>query len=584
MPCRKAMPPTAFVVPTQVSAGRLLTEVSFEDANGVPPCAILVPVARAQHTWCLADALGQPITQPVPNDLTARAEMLPPPGADFPPTVVIELPWPVGLAPYALLLLFFDQIEGVGDGDFGLHIAEAFGPARPRLVRSGRPIGDPCTDPDVAFAQVVRALLRLPLATLGNGMLPRPAVGAGIPLAATPVAPPMAAAGFCLASCQYPAGMLDGAGRAQHWELGDTDLGPAGQSLWRLSERLSNEPDLAFTLLAGDQVYVDATAGLFDAANRLDPFSFAYARMAEHPGMRRLTTRNRPVLPLMDDHEVSDNWEPAPAVSAVTNTRATSAPARHASLIDEAKVWYLTRQRRMWPVPRPASLAASPLFDLRRLGGFDFFLADTRTERSGRNIGNWRVASIMGLAQADALQAWISARKADSPPAFVVSGAMVFPRPLGLADQPAMALHLDAWAGHPASLHALLAAVFHARAGRIVFLSGDEHIPSVATVRLSCPAVSKAVVTVYSVHSSALYAPYPFANAVKADFAGSETFCFQHPAIGPARQFHGEVSTWFPDTGDGFAALYPTLLNDGRWQLRVAFEGQRGQAEKTLPL
>ncbi len=581
MPCRKALPPTSFAVPTQVSAGRLRCVVAFEDANGAPPCAILVPVALAGQRWCLADPQGQPIPQPNAAHLVARAEPLPAPGQDFPPTVEIDLPWPQSAAPFAMLLLFFDQIEGIGDGDFGLRRVEQFNPGRARLASADVPVGDPCTDPGVAFAQVRRALQRLPLAALGHGTVPSP-------VAATPALPSLArataaaaaapdwAAGFCLASCQYPAGMLDGAGRNQPWDLDASDLGPAGQSLWRLAQRLRSQPELAFTLLAGDQVYVDASAGLFDAAKLLDRFSFAYARMAEHPGMNRLNTANRPVLPLMDDHEAVDNWEPMPATAP--------GQAANAALLAEGKARYLSRQRRMWPAPSsppPLPLPGAALFEQRRLGGFDFFLADTRSDRGLRDIGNWRDAQIIGPAQRGALQAWIGGRRADSPPAFVVSGAMVLPRRLGLADQPSLALQLDEWFGYPASLHALLAWVYDA-AAPVVFLSGDEHIPCVATVRLSCPSEPQKVVTLHSVHSSALYAPYPFANALADDFAGSESFDFSDPDSG--RQFNCQLSSWFPDCGDGFAALFPQRQGDGAWDLQVEFDGQNGRRPRTFRL
>ena len=73
---------------------------------------------------------------------------------------------------------------------------------------------------------------------------------------------------FALASCQYPADMTDGA-PGDHGGLG----GPANASLLRLSKKLTpNIPGESPSLLvmAGDQIYVDATAGLFDARTQSD--------------------------------------------------------------------------------------------------------------------------------------------------------------------------------------------------------------------------------------------------------------------------------------------------------------------------
>ena len=89
------------------------------------------------------------------------------------------------------------------------------------------------------------------------------------------------------------------------------------------------------------------------------------------------------------------------------------------------------------------------------------------------------------------------------------------------------ALRSDAWDGYPASLHRLLAGVYERGTNDVVFLSGNEHLSNVARIQIS-KLDDPGVVLAHSVHSSALYAPYPFANAIEEDFAGTEEFEFSN--------------------------------------------------------
>lgn len=103
---------------------------------------------------------------------------------------------------------------------------------------------------------------------------------------------------FALSSCQYPAGILD--------------QEPAFQSYKRLNKLLiEKDKKPSVFLLVGDQVYVDATAGLFDPTtiNGLyhQPYQKLYQNKYVHEVMRKLPTVN-----MLDDHEIDNNWEPIP--------------------------------------------------------------------------------------------------------------------------------------------------------------------------------------------------------------------------------------------------------------------------------
>ncbi|HEY2977251.1 MAG TPA: GMC oxidoreductase, partial [Burkholderiaceae bacterium] len=149
---------------------------------------------------------------------------------------------------------------------------------------------------------------------------------------------------FALASCQYPAGLFDAV--------------PAQGSYQRLVARLDDasaamRPQLL--LLAGDQVYVDETAGLF-AMPGAAGVERAYEVNHRLEGYRRVT-RSLPTYPLLDDHEVSDDWEPPPPVPGALDA-------------------YVQRQHKLVdPTTQP------PFHGMLAPAGLPVFALDTRTTR-----------------------------------------------------------------------------------------------------------------------------------------------------------------------------------------------------------
>lgn len=414
---------------------------------------------------------------------------------------------------------------------------------------------------------------------------------------------------FALASCQYPAGLVDGT--PQDWVAGGSRLpGPADASMLRLARRLDdpagpNRPSLL--VLAGDQIYADATAGLFDpragstprtlgttireAEDWLRiPYQAWYGSVGPQSVLGRLPSRM-----MLDDHEIDDNWEPLPTDAA------PAATTHNQALRDAGRQAYQRYQRNLVG----AELLPVLWHDYRHRD-IRFFLADTRTERGARTAAmEAQVPRIMGCLQTARLKSWL----ADEPerPAFFVSPSMLLPRrrssidgprhrpPAGPPRAPRLrgALHSDAWDGYPGSLHALLARLWRLGRSNLVFLSGDEHVSSVikATVTRVVNGQHVRPVTLNSVHSSALYAPYPFANSVPEDFAITDDWDFADPddTAGPNEspaRYHCHVEpccAWAP--GDGFAllTLAPPAVAGGAsgqsvgdinlpWQLSVHFD------------
>jgi phosphodiesterase/alkaline phosphatase D-like protein len=351
---------------------------------------------------------------------------------------------------------------------------------------------------------------------------------------------------FALASCQYPAGMLD-------------DV-PARASYRRLAKRLDDDsrPKPEFLLLLGDQIYADATAGLFDPAALFDRFE------RPHDVFLKLLTevdvRSIPIYMMLDDHEIADNWEPP-------RTGGTD------PLLVEGREHYL-RQRRMFgpDLVAPVGDSRVPLWYPIASESFPFFVADTRTEREARSAATIEGARIMSPDQFEALRGWLSEQKENDPdrPKFVASPSIVLPRRLRAArDHVAAALRSDAWDGYPSSLHALLAHIAQEQIRNVVFLSGDEHLSCVAKIDVTAPG--KRPVQIVSVHSSGLYAPFPFANSVQADLAGDDEFYF--PPGDPLKH-HCKVATQFAP-GDGFAVI--RVWRDGtQWKVDCEFDRAAG--------
>lgn len=344
---------------------------------------------------------------------------------------------------------------------------------------------------------------------------------------------------FRLAACLYPGGLLDataspytGQRLDKHWSA-ENMAGPADQALKRLASGVSDEPCRLPLLLTGDQIYADATAGLFDPTGLTNPVASAYRRLKmvswREVALRR--SRSADVMRLMDDHEVVDNWEPS------------SNPERNAVLLDQmarGRAAFLSEQR-------GSASATTQLWRTATLGSHPVFLGDTRSEREARAPERIEQAQIMSASQFGALKTFLSSARPASPQVhrFVATPAIVLPRRLSVAEaptRPEVALRSDAWDGYPASLRALLAFIADAQVQRCVFLSGDEHLPCVAKATVQRLGAGAQAVSFWSIHAGALYAPYPFANSVAEDFVECETFGFQHQG----GDYACTVTAWFP--------------------------------------
>lgn len=355
---------------------------------------------------------------------------------------------------------------------------------------------------------------------------------------------------FALASCQYPAGLLD--------------QQPAFASFERLGARLDTGGRMApaFLLLMGDQIYSDATAGLFDPSTLDDRYVRPYEKLFSSRQVKSVM-RRLPTYMMLDDHEIADNWEP------LAHAR------RAAPHLTAGRLGYLRFQRTNALVPSLAAAQAPDCLEsASMLNGFAFFIADTSTEREARSATNSGTAAIMSERQFGALLRWLLKQHETDPdrPKFIASPSILAPRRLraihGSLD--AHCLRSDAWDGYPASMRRLLAYIAGHGMRNVVFLSGDEHISCVATLLVQPPGAAPAV-SIRSIHSSALYAPYPFANSVQEDFADNEdVFSFTDPSRVFSGTFSCSVTADYV-RGDGFA-LVTAARHDGQWRVDCSFD------------
>jgi len=376
---------------------------------------------------------------------------------------------------------------------------------------------------------------------------------------------------FVLASCQYPAGMLDDTPR----ELGVGPGGPADASMRRLAAALdpaceASRPSLV--LLVGDQIYADATAGLFDPRavpvpgaseppDSVEMLRVSYENWLANSTLALGLTQTRMTL---DDHEIEDNWQPLAPSAGKTACRINDVSR------DVGVAGYERFQRGL-----PGEPPFAPRWQVCDHRGLKFFLADTRSERCARKASiDPLQPSIMSATQEDALAQWLPQASAAGP-CFVSSPAMLLPRRRSSVAAPRAAIHSDAWDGYPGSLHRLLALLCRHRISNAVFLSGDEHLSSITRATVTDLATGLSIV-LHSIHSSGLYAPFPFANSLAEDFATPDDWEFTDPVQHGSYRCQVEVLRWAP--GDGYACVSVTPPNrlGGGWRLKVRFGREAG--------
>jgi hypothetical protein len=299
---------------------------------------------------------------------------------------------------------------------------------------------------------------------------------------------------FALGSCRYAANITDR-------EAADASFGRLRERL----ERADRGPVPQLLILAGDVIYADATYGIFDPTLGVERYDQRYLEAWTAPHAREVL-RRLPLVPMLDDHELEDNYD------------GVRPPLRRSEAVEAGMEAFESFQLRLtpafadpaqpWPAPRRYSYRT-------RAGRFGFFVMDTRTERRrGRGTGSLD-AAIVSREQMDDLKRWLGGfRETPDQPKFIVSPSVVAPWLRETRGSLAYSLRSDAWDGFPRSLQELLGFIARERIRNVVFLSGDFHCSLFCKMQLQHG--SQEAVPAYSVVSSGLYSPYPFANTPMA--------------------------------------------------------------------
>jgi len=402
---------------------------------------------------------------------------------------------------------------------------------------------------------------------------------------------------FTLASCQYPAGMLDANLAYQSY---------ANMAKWVSADHQGQSEDeknlpVSLCMLSGDQIYADPSAGLIDAIKPFERYVKPYQQWLARPEVKTLM-QQVPVACMLDDHEIIDNWhrgEIADGVDALMQSKPDmKALAQSYQYFLAGKRSYLRYQRpdihgiAQWSDKQVDNTALFYSFEHQ---GFHFFMLDSRSEREMRVNHH---AEMFSEAQWQALKAWLSSTQDAGRPRFIVSPSMLLPRRLSslapsealfIADkaplEAALSLESDAWCGYPQTLQKLLRHLLAMKMDDVVFISGDEHISNACRFELKD---SQSSLSLLSIHSSALYAPFSFANSHEHQFAKRDSFhldsdmsAIQDNVKAGLDQQCARVEQVQPKfyPGDGFAAIQVEYI-EGNWQVSCDFRKNKEEDQQ----
>jgi hypothetical protein len=330
----------------------------------------------------------------------------------------------------------------------------------------------------------------------------------------------------------------------------------ASRTLEALAAAARDEHGPAFALFVGDQIYADATAGVFDVANKFEKYSNSYHTAFDADAFRHCAS-TLPLYMAADDHEIDNDWSNSKLSDP---TCSQSEQLQRRDLLRWASVAFTAYQRlhgpSAWCAPQnPYTFDALPL---------RFFVMDTRFQR-------WAPAphvsypQICDPAQLKALLDWLYAQRSNTEPKFIVSGSVFAPGIRAYRDDPATAPRAESWQAFPVERAAVLRHMVEHAIDNVVFVSGDYHCSAVAALTL----FDKAGTRIDDLHSYAivvppLYAPYPFANARAVELCRYEAICDP----GPGRRLLATCKAR-PVDGNGFAQI--TVTTKPKPSLEVTF-------------
>lgn len=293
-------------------------------------------------------------------------------------------------------------------------------------------------------------------------------------------------------------------------------------------------------LMLGDQIYADATGGLFDTTSPLEKYSGRYQSLFAAPRFRRLATR-LPVYMTPDDHEFTNNWcqedmFQGPAGDAHYRT---ALGMLHACQISHS--------------PYGARGVAPPFDYHMRLRGVPVYVMDTITMR------HLPPGNTVDAAQLESLAHWLK-RQPAAELKLICTGSVVAPGYTRGLDangrhDPLRCGDFANWQGYGDQRQQLFDLIRQYGGGNVLLISGDYHCAAQAVITYDGKEVAKAVIV------PPLYAPMRYINDSVRELAGLEIF----------RGYEIRCSAATRASGSGYAAISLTRGNTG-WDVDCRFE------------
>ena len=234
------------------------------------------------------------------------------------------------------------------------------------------------------------------------------------------------------------------------------------------------------------------------------------------PNFRRLT-RRIPTYMTIGGREIGHGW---------SRDRLTREGADHrlAVAIDAFHNYQWSFGPRSWD---------KALFHYFELNGYPVFSLDTRTQRTyGGDPADLGTNHLLGsptldpalAGQIERLCNWLKVMQElrGNAPKFIISPGPFIPNPMSArtvlaSDNPAALGNSDSWAAFPETRAKILQTVIDYQVQNVVWLSGEVHCSCVAQMGFSDEEGLEHL-RMFSVTSSALYRPYPFADGDPCDF------------------------------------------------------------------
>lgn len=287
-------------------------------------------------------------------------------------------------------------------------------------------------------------------------------------------------------------------------------------------------------LLLGDQIYADASAGLFDAKVAYEKYRSPYRKAFGSSAARRLFA-HVPSYFTVDDHEVDDNWDGAKQIGPDKKVNPWYA---------KRMAWLYQTHQREW------DHLDVRLWQNFVSAGVPFFLLDTRMERLAETPRS-NPDALLSERQRKEFENWLrSPAVQNSDSVFFTTGSALAPVAWTVLQEPVLAAQEDGVLAYPGFLAWLVNALREVGVSKRVFwYTGDPHFSCAAQLTLQH---ADAAVQITQVCCSGLYSPYAFANSNPHNHRWDTPFQLTLPVAGSAPVLVRGTQTLLTDSRQHF--------------------------------